>query len=89
MLACSLRFKSLFGLFSVNMENRFANIENSLGALKEELRTDPNVERVKRYARIVPERFPSAAKQYFLDKLPIAQWLPRYSPSWIVSDFSE
>jgi hypothetical protein len=88
-LACSLRFRSLFSLFSVTMENRFAKIENNLDALKEELRTDPNVERVKNYARIVPQRFPSAAKQYFLDKLPIVQWLPRYSPSWIVSDFSK
>ncbi|KAI0423950.1 sulfate permease [Xylaria sp. FL1042] len=61
--------------------------EENFEALQEELRTDPNLNRVKHYAKVVPEKLPSAAKQYFLDKLPIAQWLPRYSPSWLISDF--
>ncbi|KAI1165353.1 sulfate permease [Nemania serpens] len=69
------------------MARQSLNIESNVEALKEELRTDPNLARVKHYARVVPKRFPSAAKQYFLDKLPIAQWLPRYSPSWLASDF--
>ncbi|KAI0098613.1 sulfate permease [Nemania sp. FL0031] len=64
-----------------------SNIESKVEALKEELRTDPNISRAKYYARVIPEKFPSATKQYFLNKLPIAQWLPRYSPSWLVSDF--
>ncbi|KAI1129510.1 sulfate permease [Nemania abortiva] len=64
-----------------------SNIESKVEAVKEELRTDPNLARAKHYARVIPEKFPSAAKQYLLDKLPIAQWLPRYSPSWLVSDF--
>ncbi|KAI1425489.1 sulfate permease [Xylaria sp. FL1777] len=61
--------------------------EENLEALREEIRTDHNLNRVKHYAKVVPEKLPSATKQYLLDKLPIVQWLPRYSPSWLVSDF--
>ncbi|KAJ2995055.1 hypothetical protein NUW58_g1382 [Xylaria curta] len=64
-----------------------SNIESRVEALKEELRTDPNLTRVKHYAEIIPETLPSATKQYLLDKLPIIQWLPRYSLSWLASDF--
>lgn len=71
------------------MASRSSEFEGYVEALKEELRTDHNLGRVKHYAEVVPQRLPSAAKQYFLDKLPIAQWLPRYSPSWIASDFSK
>ncbi|GAP91930.1 putative sulfate permease [Rosellinia necatrix] len=62
-------------------------MERNVEALKEELRTDPNLSRLKHYAEVVPEKFPSATKQYLLDKLPIAQWLPRYNPAWLASDF--
>ncbi|TGJ81065.1 hypothetical protein E0Z10_g7706 [Xylaria hypoxylon] len=63
------------------------NLEGKVEALREELRTDPNLSRVKHYAQIIPKRLPSATKQYLIDKVPIAQWLPRYSPSWLISDF--
>ncbi|KAI1815460.1 sulfate permease [Poronia punctata] len=69
------------------MERHFPNLENNVDKLKKELQTDPNISRVRHYARTVPRKVPSAAKQYFLDKLPIVQWLPRYSPSWLASDF--
>ncbi|KAI0538320.1 sulfate permease [Xylaria digitata] len=69
------------------MARRFPKLEENVEALKKELRTDPNLKRAKRYAQIIPEKLPSATKQYLLDKLPIIQWLPRYSPSWIASDF--
>ncbi|KAI8954424.1 sulfate permease [Xylaria longipes] len=69
------------------MASRYPTMESKVEALKEEYRTDPNINRAKHYAQIVPEKLPSATKQYLLDKIPIAQWLPRYSPSWFVSDF--
>ncbi|KAI0186845.1 sulfate permease [Xylaria flabelliformis] len=62
-------------------------MESKVEALKEEFRTDHNINRVKHYSKVVPQKLPSATKQYLLDKLPIVQWLPRYSPSWLVSDF--
>ncbi|KAI8629201.1 sulfate permease [Xylariaceae sp. FL1651] len=69
------------------MDQHMNKMEKNIEFLKEELRTDPNINRVKHYARVGPKKFPSAAKQYLLDKLPIIQWLPRYSPSWLISDF--
>ncbi|KAI1741346.1 sulfate permease [Xylaria scruposa] len=69
------------------MARHYPAMESKVEALKEEFRTDHNINRVKHYARVVPRKLPSATKQYLLDKLPIVQWLPRYSPSWLVSDF--
>ncbi|RWA10273.1 hypothetical protein EKO27_g4826 [Xylaria grammica] len=69
------------------MARRFSKLEGGVEAVKEELRTDYNLKRAKHYARIIPEKLPSATKQYLIDKLPITQWLPRYSPSWLASDF--
>ncbi|KAI1386901.1 sulfate transporter 4.1 [Hypoxylon trugodes] len=62
-------------------------MERHVKAVKEEFRTDVTLNRVVNFARIAPRKFPSAAKQYLLDKLPIIQWLPRYSPSWLPQDF--
>ncbi|TRX93749.1 hypothetical protein FHL15_005425 [Xylaria flabelliformis] len=69
------------------MARHYPVMESKVEALKEELRTDHNINRVKHYSKVVPRKLPSATKQYLLDKLPIVQWLPRYSPSWLVSDF--
>ncbi|KAI1342587.1 sulfate transporter 4.1 [Xylariaceae sp. FL0016] len=62
-------------------------VEHNASRLKEELRTDVTLNRVVKYTRETPRKLPSATKLYFLDKLPIIQWLPRYSPSWIPQDF--
>ncbi|KAI0165631.1 sulfate permease [Xylariaceae sp. FL1272] len=69
------------------MDSFTRRIENDVDAFREELRTDPNFERATHYAHVVPKKLPSATKQYFLNKLPIVQWLPRYSPSWLAQDF--
>lgn len=62
-------------------------MERHVTAVKEEFRTDVTLLRVTKFARTVPGKLPSASKQYLLDKLPIIQWLPRYSPSWAIQDF--
>ncbi|KAI4870508.1 sulfate transporter 4.1 [Hypoxylon rubiginosum] len=62
-------------------------MERHVAAVKEEFRTDVTLNRVAKFARTVPGKLPSASKQYLLDKLPIIQWLPRYSPSWLIQDF--
>ncbi|KAI0009973.1 sulfate transporter 4.1 [Xylariaceae sp. FL0662B] len=64
-----------------------STMERAAGAAKEELRTDVTLNRVAGFAKKVPGELPSGTKQYLLDKLPIIQWLPRYSPSWLVQDF--
>ncbi|KAI5921607.1 sulfate transporter 4.1 [Camillea tinctor] len=62
------------------MEKRFEEV-------KVELQTDTTLNRAVYYARTTPKKLPSAARQYLLDKLPIIEWLPRYSPSWLPQDF--
>ncbi|OTA91299.1 hypothetical protein M434DRAFT_76467 [Hypoxylon sp. CO27-5] len=62
-------------------------MERHVEAVKKEFRTDVTLNRVANFSRTAPKKFPSAARQYLLDKLPIIQWLPRYSPSWILQDF--
>ncbi|KAI0846884.1 sulfate permease [Daldinia vernicosa] len=66
------------------MERQATAVKN---AVKEEFRTDVTFNRVAKFARTAPRHFPSAAKQYLADKLPIIQWLPRYSPPWLLQDF--
>lgn len=66
------------------MERQATAVKN---AVKEEFRTDVTLNRVAKFARTAPRHFPSAAKQYLADKLPIVQWLPRYSPPWLLQDF--
>ncbi|KAI2629483.1 sulfate permease [Xylaria nigripes] len=69
------------------MSEYVPDIKKNVKILKEELKTDPNLNRAKHYYEVIPGKLPSATKQYLLDKLPILQWLPRYSPSWLASDF--
>lgn len=63
------------------------NFSQKLEVVKEELRTDATLNKAQYYARTGPKKLPSAAGQYLLDKVPIVQWLPRYSPSWLLPDF--
>ncbi|KAI1137920.1 sulfate transporter family-domain-containing protein [Hypoxylon sp. FL0543] len=62
-------------------------MERHVEAIKKEFQTDVTLNRVADFSRTAPKKFPSAARQYLLDKLPIIQWLPRYSPSWLLQDF--
>ncbi|KAI0594975.1 sulfate transporter 4.1 [Biscogniauxia sp. FL1348] len=62
-------------------------VEKRFEEVKMELRTDTTLNRAAYYARTTPKKLPSATRQYLLDKLPIIEWLPRYSPSWLAQDF--
>ncbi|RYP79074.1 hypothetical protein DL771_000052 [Monosporascus sp. 5C6A] len=55
-------------------------------ALQEELRTDSTLNTAAKYARTAPRKFLPAAGQYLLQKVPIVEWLPRYSPTWLLPD---
>src|SRR3979411_1287296 len=57
-----------------------------LEAFKDVFRTDVTLNRVVDFVRTETSKLPSAACQYLLDKVPIIQWLPRYSPKWIHTD---
>ncbi|KAL9114077.1 MAG: hypothetical protein Q9227_001849 [Pyrenula ochraceoflavens] len=54
--------------------------------IRTEIQTDENLNKAKRYARRGAENLPSAALEYVVEKLPIAQWLPRYAPRWLIND---
>jgi sodium-independent sulfate anion transporter 11 len=56
-------------------------------AVKDEFRTDATLNRVRGFVRSAAPKLPSTAGQYLLDKVPIVQWLPCYSPKWLHADF--
>jgi sodium-independent sulfate anion transporter 11 len=51
-----------------------------------ELASDQNIRRVHSLTRRGAHSFPAAASKYLVDKVPIAQWLPKYLPIWLLSD---
>jgi sodium-independent sulfate anion transporter 11 len=53
----------------------------------EDYRTDPNLNRAKRWVGPFCRAIPPFAADYVTDKLPIAQWLPHYDYRWLYSDF--
>lgn len=55
-------------------------------SFREEIETDQNIRRAKSLTRRAAHTLPRATAKYFLDKVPIVQWLPSYSPTWILSD---
>lgn len=54
--------------------------------LREEIRTDDTLNRAIDYTRRAVRAFPKASAEYFLEKVPIIQWLPRYYPRWLLND---
>lgn len=63
------------------------SVGDKVDAFKNVVRTDTSTNRVKNFIITGTPKFPGAAKQYLLDKVPIVQWLPRYHPSWLLQDF--
>ncbi|OTB01058.1 hypothetical protein M426DRAFT_64827 [Hypoxylon sp. CI-4A] len=58
----------------------------NLDRLRERCYSDETISRVRKGLRTLPAQLPSAAGQYLIDKVPIAQWLPRYMLKWLVYD---
>ncbi|KAF4124998.1 solute carrier family 26 (sodium-independent sulfate anion transporter), member 11 [Geosmithia morbida] len=54
--------------------------------IAESYRTDPNIDKVRRYAGPVARSLPLSTADYLAEKLPVVQWLPHYNPRWIVHD---
>ncbi|TKX27341.1 sulfate permease-like protein 1 [Elsinoe australis] len=53
---------------------------------KHSLETDVTWERVGIYSKRGIRATPRRALEYFVDKVPIVGWLPRYNPRWLISD---
>lgn len=45
-----------------------------------------NVRRAKTYSHAALRATPSFTATYLLEKIPVIEWLPKYSPSWILRD---
>ena len=54
--------------------------------VKSEVQNDENLIRARRYAVQGFRALPSATAQYIVEKVPIVQWLPKYSPRWLPDD---
>ncbi|KAF4632697.1 hypothetical protein G7Y89_g5429 [Cudoniella acicularis] len=54
--------------------------------LLEKLRNDPNLTRAGVGIARGAKGFPAGTGRYLARKLPVVQWLPNYSPGWLVND---
>jgi sodium-independent sulfate anion transporter 11 len=64
------------------MEYLRKNVQRS----REAIVTDTTLQRTVRYGAKAARAAPSVAGQYLLQKAPIVQWLPKYSPRWLLND---
>lgn len=61
-------------------------VKKAKAAAAESLRTDPNWNRARSWIDPIKRRLPSATAEYFIEKLPVAQWLPYYNYRWLPQD---
>jgi solute carrier family 26 (sodium-independent sulfate anion transporter), member 11 len=57
-----------------------------LGRLRDALINDHTLQRAKRDGARAARSLPSATADYFVEKVPVIQWLPRYHPRWLLND---
>jgi sodium-independent sulfate anion transporter 11 len=57
-----------------------------LARVKLQVRTDENLLFVRAGTVRAARALPRATLEYAVEKVPIVQWLPRYSPRWILND---
>ncbi|CCF35853.1 sulfate permease [Colletotrichum higginsianum] len=62
-------------------------INRKIEKLRDEVTTDATLAQVRDFVVSGAPKLPSAAGVYLLEKVPIVQWLPRYSPKWLITDF--
>ena len=63
------------------------NLGNAVRELKAIVKTDTTTNRVQGCVMDGTPKLPLATKYYLLAKVPIVEWLPRYHPSWLITDF--
>jgi len=66
---------------------RWFGVSNAAEQLKAVVKTDTTTNRAKRFVVDGTPKLPSATKYYLLAKVPIVEWLPKYHPSWLITDF--
>ncbi|POS83481.1 hypothetical protein EPUL_005851, partial [Erysiphe pulchra] len=51
-----------------------------------DFKTDPTLARIKSMTSDATKSLPSSTVTYFIDKLPIIKWLPKYTSNWLMHD---
>jgi sodium-independent sulfate anion transporter 11 len=57
-----------------------------LERLRDGLANDHTLQRAKRDGARAARALPSATADYFIEKVPVVQWLPKYHPRWLLND---
>jgi len=55
--------------------------------IKTGIKTDTNLTRARHGVVRGAKALPSTTGRYMIQKVPVVQWLPRYSPTWLINDF--
>ncbi|KAH0440477.1 sulfate permease [Colletotrichum camelliae] len=63
------------------------NIKGKVEHARDEFVTDASISRARDFVVSGAPKLPSAAGVYLLEKVPIVQWLPKYQPKWLITDF--
>jgi sodium-independent sulfate anion transporter 11 len=58
----------------------------AIGNIGQKIRTDPNLSRAVSGIVRGAKGLPAGTGRYLLAKIPLARWLPNYSPLWIIDD---
>jgi len=62
-------------------------LADTWASIKTSIRIDPNLTRARRGVVRRTKALPSATGRYMIQKAPVVQWLPKYSPRWLINDF--
>ena len=60
--------------------------KEKVSKFKNSIRGDPNIAYAKSHLKYGVHALPRATLEYVVDKVPIAQWLPRYYWKWLLND---
>jgi sodium-independent sulfate anion transporter 11 len=55
-------------------------------SIKQGIKDDNTIHHTTSQIRRTTKQLPSASARYLLQKAPIIQWLPKYSPRWLIND---
>ncbi|TDZ20746.1 putative sulfate permease [Colletotrichum orbiculare MAFF 240422] len=63
------------------------SVKGKVEAVRDEIATDASLSRARDFVVSGAPKLPSAAGVYLIEKVPIVQWLPKYAPKWLITDF--
>jgi sodium-independent sulfate anion transporter 11 len=61
-------------------------MNSMMDTARTEIESDANIHHFLSYSRQGAKALPEASLQYAVDKVPFAQWLPKYIWKWLLND---